>query len=108
MEILADWAVVIIVSISTALIGRFVYGLKEKHEKDYKELLGKCIKITERTIKLETKLDIYLDDAGFDIGEIDRAIKEHMAEIESNDRPTVGCLDIKSFYKEVKHGQEKE
>ena len=101
MEILADWAVVIIVGIGTALIGKFVYGLKKKHEEDYKELLSKCIKITEKTIALETKLDIYLDQAGFDIAKVDRAIREHIDEIESNDRPTVGCLNIKSLYKEV-------
>lgn len=57
--------------------------------------------ITERMIKVETKLDIYLDHAGLDVRKVNKAIADNIEEIKKNDKPTVGCINVKELYKEV-------
>lgn len=62
--------------------------------------LTKYAKVLERLTYVETKMDIYLDSVGLDIQKVNRAIKEHKEELEQNGRPSVGCISVKSLYKE--------
>ena len=60
---------------------------------------SQCDKITEREIVVETKLDIFLDHAGFDVPKVNKTIKEHMNELKKNDKPSVGCINVKELYR---------
>jgi hypothetical protein len=77
-------------------------------------LLVKEIKEIHKTInkhendqtRVETKLDIFLEHSGFDMPKVNKAIKEHMAELAEDGKPSVGgCINIKELYKEGEHGQ---
>lgn len=61
---------------------------------------SQCDKINDRETVVETKLDIFLDHAGFDVNKVNRTIKEHMDELKKNDRPSVGCINVKELKKE--------
>ena len=54
---------------------------------------------SDRVIVVETKLDIFLEHTGFDLNKVNRAIKDHMDELKLNDKPTVGCINVKGLYK---------
>jgi|GEM_PF-5857465 len=57
-------------------------------------------KFGERITSVETKIDIYLDSQGFDIRKVNRAIKDHKDELKKNNRPSVGCINVKDLYKD--------
>lgn len=63
-------------------------------------LVKHTIKMGERVTYVEAKTDIVLDLAGLDLHKVNRAIKDHKEELEQNGRPSVGCINVKSLYKE--------
>lgn len=100
MNLIAEW---ISVALLIALIGymwQTTRALRNEHKKDYNVLRDEHQKDTVRLVKLETKMDIYLEHAGFSVPKIDRAIKQHMEELQQNDRPAVGCINISQLYKD--------
>lgn len=60
---------------------------------------SQCDKIKDRQIINETKLDMLLDEKGFDIRKVNKAIKEHMDELQENNTPSIGCINIKELYR---------
>lgn len=61
----------------------------------------KCENIELRQTRIETKLDIFLDQQGFDVMKVNSKIKEHIEELKQNDVPHVGgCIKVKELYKE--------
>jgi hypothetical protein len=59
-------------------------------------------KISDRQIITETKLNMLLHHAGFDIPKVNKAIKEHKEELEelqNNGSPNIGCINIKDLYR---------
>lgn len=61
---------------------------------------SQCDKINDRQTAVETKLDIFLYHAGFDVNKVNRTIKEHMEELKQNDKPSVGCINVKELYRD--------
>jgi len=45
-------------------------------------------------------VDMLLDHSGFDMRKVNRAIKDNLDEIKRNDKPSVGCINMKELYKE--------
>lgn len=90
-----NWAVIILIGIFSGVIAKFIHDLKT----DYKEVREQCYELKSKSVKLETKMDIYLHHAGFDLPKVDKAIRDHMEELQQNDRPTVGCINISSLYR---------
>lgn len=60
---------------------------------------SQCDKIDTRQTILETKLDIFLDHSGFDVQKVNKTINEHMEELKKNNKPSVGCINIKELYR---------
>jgi hypothetical protein len=54
---------------------------------------------TRMTI-VETKMDIYLDHAGFDVPKVNETIKKNMKELKKNNKPSVGCINVKELYRD--------
>jgi len=102
--------IIIIVLLGT-LIGTNV-GLHDKLKKDHKadmrvvntemkEFSTYCARTTERMAKIETKMDIYLAHVGFDLMKVNRTIREHLEDLETQDTPAVGgCINISGLYKD--------
>jgi hypothetical protein len=65
----------------------------------------KCNKASEGLIAVATKLDILLELGGLDIHKVNKAIKEHMDELKKNDRPSIGCINVKELYRAYNDGQ---
>jgi len=65
----------------------------------YRSLADKINKTADRTTYIETKVDIYLEHAGFDVHKVNSAIKNHLDELMQNDRPSVGCINVKELYR---------
>lgn len=101
MEVILNVLVAVLLGIMIGTSAKANQDLKKRHIEDNNRLQDTCMNLTERLIKLETKTDIFLDHAGFSVPKIDRAIREHMEDLKENDRPTVGCIDYKSLYKET-------
>lgn len=57
-----------------------------------------CKHTDDRMLVMETKMDIYLAHAGFDVQKVNRAIREHKEEIAQNNKPSVGCINVKELY----------
>lgn len=95
---------VIILGTLGTLIGtnlKLFNQLNARHEEDIKRLDHTCNTFTGRMIKVETKLDIYLAHAGFDVVKVNRSIKEHLDDLEVKDTPGVGgCINISELYKD--------
>ena len=89
----------IVIAILTVFIPMFVREVKDLH-KAIDNTHSQCDKINERETVVETKLDIFLDHAGFDVPKVNRTIKEHMKELKKNDRPSVGCINVKELYRD--------
>ena len=53
-----------------------------------------------RLTVVETKMDIYLDHSGFDVPKVNETIKKNIKELKKNNRPSVGCINVKELYKE--------
>jgi hypothetical protein len=68
--------------------------------KAFKDMSNHCNKVNNRVTVVETKLDIYLEHTGFDIGKVNKAIKENIEEIKQNGSPSVGCINIKELYRD--------
>jgi len=64
-----------------------------------KVIFGKFDILKERITITETKLDMILDNSGFDIHKVNRAIKENMEELKKNDKPSIGCINTKELRK---------
>jgi hypothetical protein len=98
-----DPAVIVLSGIVTVAIGLFVNALRDLR-KDLKSQSdnthSQCAKITERQAVVETKVDMLLDHSGFDMRKVNRAIKDNLDEIKKNDKPSVGCINIKELYRE--------
>lgn len=95
-----------ILGVGVPLFVKALRDMRKDHTIDMKELRdgmdnthNQCDKIKEREIVVETKLDILLDDRGFDIQKMNRKIKEHMDELKDNNKPSIGCIDIKELYR---------
>lgn len=65
----------------------------------YRSLSRKVNKMSDRTTYIETKVDIYLEHAGFDVRKVNSSIKDHIDELMQNGRPSAGCINIKELYK---------
>ena len=81
---------------------------KTSHDKELTQLHAsiqnthsQCDKIKDREIINETKLDMLLDEKGFDIRKVNKAIKEHMDELKENNTPSIGCINVKELYREA-------
>lgn len=96
-----DPAVYVLLAIIIVTIPILVKEIKDIH-KAISNTHGQCDKISERQTVVETKLDIYLDHAGFDVHKVNRVIKEHMEELKQNDNPSIGCIKVKELYRAVK------
>jgi hypothetical protein len=82
----------IVIALVTVGIPLFVNAIKD---------INKAIsKISEREVAVETKVDILLEIAGLDNHKVNRTIKEHMEELKKNDKPSVGCINIKELYRD--------
>jgi hypothetical protein len=57
-------------------------------------------KLSTRMTVVETKMDIYLDHIGFDVPKVNETIKKNMKELKKNNRPSVGCINIKELYRD--------
>jgi len=73
---------------------RDIEKLKQEHKEELSKVNAQCAKIQKRLVVMETKQDIYLTELGFDVHEVNTAIKEHMEELENNEKPSIGCLEI--------------
>jgi hypothetical protein len=85
-------------------IGLFINSLRDlskRMKEGYDNTHGQCDKINDRQTVVETKLDIFMEHLGFDVNKVNRVIKEHMEELKKNDKPSVGCINIKELYKET-------
>jgi len=94
-----EWVILVVLGIGTGIISKFLHDVKVTQREDCKYLTEKQLKFAEKLVKLETKMDIYLEHSGFDVSKIEWSIRRHMSELERNDRPTVGCINIKELYK---------
>jgi hypothetical protein len=90
--------VYVLLAILVTLIG-ITAKLFSDARKSRDELSKRCNELGNSVIKIETKLDIYLDHSGFDVPKVNRKIKEHMDELKQNDKPSVGCIHVKELYK---------
>jgi hypothetical protein len=93
-----DPAEAVLLAILVVLIPLFFRGLTKIQEK----CDTRSKNINDRLISTETKMDIYLHHSGFDVGKVNKAIKEHKEEIEElkqNGSPAIGCIDIESLYR---------
>ena len=68
--------------------------------KAFKEVVNHCNKIDQRMTVVETKLDIFLDHNGFDVSKVNKTINEHIGELKKNDKPSVGCINVKELYRD--------
>jgi len=93
-----DPAVYVLLVIVVVLIPIFIKEIKDIH-KMISNTHSQCNKISERETILETKLDIFLEHTGFDINKVNRTIKEHMDELKKNDKPSIGCINVKELYR---------
>ena len=82
------------------LIGVLLSGLIALNIALIKIVLNLFNKTKDRLTFVETKVDIYLDAQGLDLNKVNGAIKQHKEELEQNGRPSVGCINVKSLYKE--------
>jgi hypothetical protein len=63
------------------------------------DVSNKCNKTHEGLIAVTTKLDLLLELGGLDNHKVNRAIKEHMEELKDNNKPSVGCINMKEQYR---------
>lgn len=87
-----DPAIAVLLAIIVVLIPLAIKAFKDTHTR--------CDRINNRVTIVETKLDIYLNHAGFDINKINRAIKENIEELQQGDSLSIGCIDVKDLYRE--------
>ena len=73
---------------------------EDEMRKSTEVILGKCDNLRERITITETKLDMILDNSGFDVHKVNKAIKENMEELKKNDKPSIGCINTKELRKE--------
>lgn len=64
------------------------------HKHDIDKITADCMKLLRKLTIVETKQDIYLHEAGFDLNDVNSTIKSHMEELESNGSPSIGCIDV--------------
>lgn len=93
----------IVIAIITVAIPLFVNAIKDLN-KAVNNTHGQCDKINDRQTVVETKLDIFLHHAGFDVHKVNKVIKEHMEELKQNDKPSIGCINVKELYREKPGG----
>lgn len=91
--------VYVLLAIIVVLIPIFVKEIKDIHKMIH-NTHSQCDKINERETIVETKLDIFLEHSGFDVPKVNRTIKEHMEELKQNDKPSVGCINVKELYRD--------
>jgi hypothetical protein len=98
-----DPAITVLLAVITSMIAvgmpllvREFKDMRKLHDNTHSQ----CDKLNDRQTIVETKLDMLLDAGGFDIHKVNRTIKEHMEELKENDKPSIGCIDIKKLYKE--------
>ena len=72
----------------------------------FKCLIQKVSKMSDKCTYLEAKMDIYLDHAGFDVQKVNSTIKDHLVDLMKNNRPSVGCINVKELYKPGQGGQD--
>ena len=70
----------------------------------FRSLSRKISETADRTTYIEAKMDIYLDIAGLDVQKVNGKIKDHIAELMQNGRPSVGCINVKELYKTEQGG----
>lgn len=92
MELMTQLLLILV----SALLGGMIAAIV----KVYASLGRKCDDLATRTTALEVKMDIYLEHAGFDVPKVNGAIRMHMEELKTKDRPSVGCIDISKLYKD--------
>lgn len=69
-------------------------AVMDRHKHDHDKISEDCLIIRERLTVMETKQDINLYAAGFDIGEVNEAIENSIEELKKNDKPSVGCIHV--------------
>jgi hypothetical protein len=89
----------IVIAIITVAIPLFVNAIRDVN-KSISNTHGQCDNIKERQIASETKLDILLEIAGLDNHKVNKAIKEHMEELKDNNKPSIGCINMKELYRD--------
>jgi hypothetical protein len=98
-----DPAITVLLALITTMMAIGI-PLLVKEFKDMRKLHdnthSQCDKLNDRQTIVETKLDMLLDSSGYDIHKVNRAIKENMEELKHNDKPSIGCIDIKKLLKE--------
>lgn len=94
-----DPAVAVLLAIVIALIPIF-RSENKAIKKSIKDLENHFNDINKHQVVAETKLDIFLEHTGFDINKVNRTIKEHIEELKNNDKPHVGCINVKGLYRD--------
>jgi len=94
-----DPAVAVLLAIVIALIP-VLRSENKSIKKSVKDLENQCNDIHEHQVVAETKLDIFLEHSGFDLKKVNNKITEHMEELKNNDKPQIGCINIKELYRD--------
>ena len=101
---MTEWFLEVVITVLLGVLiahsWRATRKLDERQRTDHNDLVNKCHTLAKLMVKVETKTDIYLEHAGFSVPKVDRAILLHLEELERNDRPRLGCLDIRELYKD--------
>lgn len=93
--------VAVLLSLIVALLGAgiplivraFSRGSEERH------------KIQLNLVRFQTMVEMLLDNAGFDMHKVNKAIKQHeeeLKQLQTNGGPSLGCIDTKQLYKDKK------
>lgn len=75
------------------------FKVKVKLDEKIDKVNEHCVSVSDKMIKVETKLDMLLHHSGFDVRKADKDIDEHMEDLKKNDKPKLGCINIDGLYR---------